>query len=106
MTSISYILSRLSLTWLGAPPLIVFATLIYDTVLFGSRGATPQAILLAVLLFYFVIYTWPVRWLLDIIILLFFLTIAAQGVQQGQFVIKDIAHAPQPFPTWSAPPLQ
>ena len=99
MSSLNYILGRISLTWLHAPPLIVFAALIYDTILWGSHGATPRAILL----FYFVIYTWPVRWLLDIIILLFFLTIAAQGIQQGQFVIKTVAHAPYTLP--SSPPV-
>jgi apolipoprotein N-acyltransferase len=92
MTGISYILNRINLTWLNAPPLIVFGVLIYDLVLFGLYGITVQAVILAALLFYFVVETWPHRWLLDLILVLFTIGIIAQALHYAQPVVRSVAH--------------
>jgi hypothetical protein len=91
MTSIGYILSRINLAWLTAPPLIILGVLTYDTYLF-SQPVTARAVILAALLFYFLVETWPYRWALDIIILLVGISLIAQGIHHAQVVIRSVAH--------------
>jgi hypothetical protein len=90
MSSIGYILSRINLAWLTAPPLVILAALGYDGYLF-SQPVTARAVILAALLFYFVVETWPYRWLLDIIVLIS-ISLIAQGIHHAQVVIRSIAH--------------
>ena len=92
MTSIVYIFDRISLSWLNAPPLLVLGIMVYDAYLFGQQVVTVRAVILAVLLFYFVVETWPYRWALDLIIVLFAISMIAQGIHQAQAVIRSVAH--------------
>jgi hypothetical protein len=91
MSSIGYILSRINLSWLNAPPLIVLGVIGYDGYLF-SQPVTARAVILAALLFYFMVETWPYRWALDLIILLVGISLIAQGIHQAQIVIRSVAH--------------
>ena len=91
MTSLGYILNRINLLWLTAPPLIVLSVVGYDLDLF-SQPLTGRAVILAALLFYFVVETWPYRWVLDMIIVLLAMSLIADGIQQSQMVIRSVAH--------------
>jgi hypothetical protein len=91
MNSIAYIVGRINLSWLNAHWLIVASTIIYDLYLF-SQPLTARAVILAALLVYFVVGTWPYRWLLDIIIVLIAISFIGDGIHQAQLVIRGIAH--------------
>jgi hypothetical protein len=91
MTSLGYILNRINLLWLTAPPLIVLSVVGYDLYLF-SQPLTGRAVILAALLFYFVVETWPYRWVLDMIIVLLAMSLIADGIQHSQMVIRSVAH--------------
>jgi hypothetical protein len=91
MSSIGYILSRINLAWLTAPPLIILSAIAYDTYLF-AQPVSARAVILAALLFYFVVETWPYRWVLDIIIVLISISLISDGIHHAQLVIRGIAH--------------
>jgi hypothetical protein len=91
MTGIAYILGRIKLSWLTAPPLIVLSVLIYDVYLF-SQPLTARAVILAALLFYFMVETYPYRWVLDLIILLTAISLISDGIHHAQIVIRSVAH--------------
>jgi hypothetical protein len=91
MTGIAYILGRIKFAWLDAPPLIVLIVLGYDVYLF-CQPANAASVIIAALLFYFMVETYPRRWVLDIIILLVGISLISDGLQQAQITLRSLTH--------------
>ena len=69
METLVRILQNFHILWLNAHWLVVMGVVFIDIVL-ANDGYQVTAIYTAALLWYFVVYTWPYRWMIDTFIIL------------------------------------
>jgi hypothetical protein len=69
METIVRILQHLHVLWLNAHWLVVMGV-VFANIVAANAGYQGSAIYIAALLWYFVVFTWPYRWVIDAFIIL------------------------------------